>query len=151
MLDREGNGNPLQYSCLENPRDGGAWWAAIYGVAQSRTRLKQVSSSSSSSRKYLLNNWKYHSFHKTVSLFSSAYFGDTSILPVRVETESHGSWLSLGHMGITYPTRLCPLLTHSLFLKDFSIPLSVCVREHKCHFIYFFLFFLFLRFKMFYF
>ena len=36
----EGNGNPLHYSCLENPRDDGAWWAAIYGVTQSRTRLK---------------------------------------------------------------------------------------------------------------
>ena len=36
----EGNGNLLQCSCLENPRDGGAWWAAVYGVAQSRTRLK---------------------------------------------------------------------------------------------------------------
>ena len=36
----EGNGNPLQYSCLENPRDGGARWAAVYGVAQSQTRLK---------------------------------------------------------------------------------------------------------------
>ena len=36
----EGNSNPLQYSCLENPRDGGAWLAAVYGVAQSRTRLK---------------------------------------------------------------------------------------------------------------
>ena len=45
----EGNGNPLQYSCLENPRDGGAWWAAVSGVAQSRTRLKRLSSSSSSS------------------------------------------------------------------------------------------------------
>ena len=44
----EGNGNPLQCSCLENPRDGEAWWAAIYGVAQSRTRLKWLSSSSSS-------------------------------------------------------------------------------------------------------
>ena len=43
----EGNGNPLQCSCLENPRDGGAWWAAVYGVAQSLTRLKQLSSSSS--------------------------------------------------------------------------------------------------------
>ena len=43
----EGNGNPLQYSCLENPRDRGAWWVAIYGVAQSRTRLKWLSSSSS--------------------------------------------------------------------------------------------------------
>ena len=46
----EGNGNPLQCSRLENPRNRGAWWAAVYGVAQSRTRLKQLSSSSSSSR-----------------------------------------------------------------------------------------------------
>ena len=44
----EGNGNPLQCSCLENPRDGGAWWAAVYGVAQSWTWLKRLSSSSSS-------------------------------------------------------------------------------------------------------
>ena len=36
----EGNGDPLQCSCLENPRDGGAWWAAVYGVTQSQTRLK---------------------------------------------------------------------------------------------------------------
>ena len=42
----EGNGNPLQYSCLENPVDRGTWWAAGYGVAQSRTRLKRLSSSS---------------------------------------------------------------------------------------------------------
>ena len=42
----EGNGSPLQCSCLENPRDSGAWWAAVYGVAQSRTRLKRLSSSS---------------------------------------------------------------------------------------------------------
>ena len=47
----EGNGNPLQCSCLENPRDGGAWWADVYGVVQSRTRLKRLSSSSSSSSK----------------------------------------------------------------------------------------------------
>ena len=45
----EGNGNPLQCSCLENPSDGGAWWAAVYGVTQSQTRLKRLSSSSSSS------------------------------------------------------------------------------------------------------
>ena len=44
----EGNGSPLQCSCLENPRDGGVWWAAVYGVAQSQTRLKRLSSSSSS-------------------------------------------------------------------------------------------------------
>ena len=42
----EGNGNPFQCSRLENPREGGAWWAAVYGVAQSQTRLKQLSSSS---------------------------------------------------------------------------------------------------------
>ena len=45
----EGNGNPLQCSCLENPRDGGAWWAAFYGVTQSQTRLKRLSSSSRTS------------------------------------------------------------------------------------------------------
>ena len=48
---REGNGNPLQHSCLENPRDGGAWWAAVCGVAQSRTWLKWLSSSSSMEEK----------------------------------------------------------------------------------------------------
>ena len=46
----KGNGNPLQCSCLENPRDGGAWWAAIHGVALSWTRLKRLSSSSRHSR-----------------------------------------------------------------------------------------------------
>ena len=46
----EGNGKPLQCSCLENPRNGGAWWAAIYGAAQSWTRLKRLSSNSSRSR-----------------------------------------------------------------------------------------------------
>ena len=44
-----GNGTPLQCACLENPRDGGAWWAAVYGVTQSWTQLKRLSSSSSSS------------------------------------------------------------------------------------------------------
>ena len=63
----EGNGNPLQYSCLESPVDKGAWWAAIYGVAQSRTRLKQLSNSSRSSNSHgynescymRLSNFKY--------------------------------------------------------------------------------------------
>ena len=69
----EGNGNPLQFSCLENPRDRAAWWAAIYGVAQSRTRLKRLSSSMGKQKNNLsftfiwnyntgkLLNWhKYH-------------------------------------------------------------------------------------------
>ena len=50
----EGNGNPLQCSRLENPRDGGAWWAAVHGVAQSRTRLKWLRRSSSSSKIFFI-------------------------------------------------------------------------------------------------
>ena len=53
----EGNGNPLQCSCLENPRDGGAWWATVYGVTQNRTRLKRLSSSSS--LQYVVLNSSY--------------------------------------------------------------------------------------------
>ena len=58
----EGNGNPFQCSCLENPRDGGAWWAAVYGVAQSWTQLKRLSSSSSSIR--TLQREKYLSYEQ---------------------------------------------------------------------------------------
>ena len=64
FIHGEGNGNPLQRSCLENPRDGAAWWAAVYGVAQSRTRLKRLSSSSSSKIKSAtvctVSPFKYH-------------------------------------------------------------------------------------------
>ena len=55
LCSGEGNGNPLQCSCLENPRDRGAWRAAIYGVAQSRTRRKQISSSSRIPQAYVFN------------------------------------------------------------------------------------------------
>ena len=60
----EGNSNPLQGSCLENPRDGGAWWAAVYGVAQSWTRLKWLSSSSS---RYIIIRRKWFDSTKLVS------------------------------------------------------------------------------------
>ena len=53
----EGNGNPLQYSCLENPVDSGAWWAAVYGVAHSQTRLKWLSSSSRHLKSALTFKW----------------------------------------------------------------------------------------------
>ena len=52
----KGNGNPSQCSCLENPRDGGAWWAAVYGIAQSQTQLKRLSSSSKNTMKKLLSS-----------------------------------------------------------------------------------------------
>ena len=66
----ERNGNPLQYSCLENPEDGAAWWAAIYGVAQSQTRLRWLSSSSSNllygpALTFIHDYWKNHSFDYT--------------------------------------------------------------------------------------
>ena len=58
----EGNGTPLQYSCLENPMDRGAWWAAVHGVAKSRTRLKRLSSSSS-------NILEMYTFYDAVHLY----------------------------------------------------------------------------------
>ena len=84
----EGNGNPFQCSCLENPRDREAWWAAVYGVAQSQTRLKWLSSSSSTGTHALIN-WHFgkwglcsqcaalpvqHRGSRHKSLFQKAYF-----------------------------------------------------------------------------
>ena len=90
----EGNGNPLQYSCLKNPLDGGAWWAAIYGVAQSRTRLKRLSSSSSSSLLYGFSWW--------LRSKESAYnAGDFSLIPGsgRSPGEGNGSPLQCSCLG----------------------------------------------------
>ena len=67
----EGNGNPPQCSCLENPRDRGAWWAAVYGVAQSRTQLKRLSSSSSSSNSSKPSNLKCYIFSWVVGTRTS--------------------------------------------------------------------------------
>ena len=69
----EGNGNPLQCSCLENRRDGGSWWAAISGVAQSRTQLKPLSSSSSSA---IQQNCIVYSFY---------ILGTTNLCPASVK------------------------------------------------------------------
>ena len=75
----EGNGSPLQCSCLETPRDGGAWWAAVYGVAQSRTRLKRLSSSSSSrTMSAVLQKRQSNQIH---FLFSVPFASITSNLP----------------------------------------------------------------------
>ena len=70
----EGNGNPLQCFCLENPKDGGAWWAAVYGVAQSRTWLKRLSSSSSrshlvSSLVWIILERVHHYLHFSCNVF----------------------------------------------------------------------------------
>ena len=73
----EGNGNPLQCSCLENPRDGGVWWAAVYGMAQSRTRLTWLSSSSSipSALLYLqLSNCRSWDFSASIIVWESILY-----------------------------------------------------------------------------
>ena len=69
----EGNGNPFQCSCLENPRDRGAWWAAVYGVTQSRTRLKRLGSSSSRLDTYLIRKSKEHNLLSTALCMPQKY------------------------------------------------------------------------------
>ena len=70
----EGNGNPLQCSCLENLRDGRAWWAAVCGVAQSQTRLKQLSSSSSS-LEWWKSAFKTHDMYNPTELHCLIWIG----------------------------------------------------------------------------
>ena len=91
----EGNGNPLQCSCLENPRDGGAWSAAVYGVAQSRTRLKRLSSSSR--QVYVQVGFPGGSVVKN----SSANAGDTGSIPGwgRSPEEGNGNPLQYSCLG----------------------------------------------------
>ena len=72
----EGNGNPLQCSCLENPRGEGAWWAAVYGVAQSWTRLKRLSSSSRAS----VRIWVY--VEDSISTWTHTGFSDELIFTI---------------------------------------------------------------------
>ena len=69
----EGNGDPLQYSCLENPRDGGAWWAAVYGIAQGQTQLKRLSSSSSNCAQNFISIVSFNS-HNRLYMGSLLYY-----------------------------------------------------------------------------
>ena len=92
----EGNGNPLQYSCLENPRDGGAWWAAIYGVAQSQTWLKRLSSSSSSrkekSTKTESDIGLWHNFPGPKRSFGYVVWDSWGIMPESLWRGLSGQW-----------------------------------------------------------
>ena len=81
----EGNGNPFQCSCLENPRDGGAWWAAVYGVAQSRTQLKQLSSSSS----LLRVPWTVRSNQSILKEINSEYSLEGLMLKLKLQYFDH--------------------------------------------------------------
>ena len=107
----EGNGDPLQCSCLENPRDGGAWWAAVYGVAQSRTQLTRLSSSSSSSSSNII---KVVRIKLRISIRCS---------PVHPQVV----WLSLFCTNLYLLGRLLP------FLKDKELNLFMVIKNciHK--------------------
>ena len=84
----EGNGNPFQCSCLENPKEGGAWWAAVYGVSQSRTRLKRLSSIK----------------EKAVALHSSTLAWKTPWMeePGRLQSMGSLSWTRLSNFTFTF-------------------------------------------------
>ena len=77
----EGNGNPIQCSCLENPRDGGAWWAVVYGVAQSQTRLKRPNSSSSSWEKKTIQICNYEIVRAVLMALEGTYTRERTLLP----------------------------------------------------------------------
>ena len=86
----EGNGNPLQCSCLENPRDGEAWWAAVYGVAQSRTRLKRLSSSSSNSwLRMNLTFFLIHTYTAPAVYSDGKKLSTLSVVPLLVNVTNH--------------------------------------------------------------
>ena len=115
----EGNSNPLQCSCLENPRDGGAWWAAVYGVAQSQTGLKQLSSSSSI--------W-YLSFWLTlfsVIIFISIHVAANGII-------SFFLWLC----NIPLHVNICVIIhTHTHTHPTYSLPIHLSVDIYYLHFL----------------
>ena len=101
----EGNGNPLKCSCLENPRDGRAWWAAVYGVAQSQTRLKCLSSSSSSNH--------------VLSVTASLPFHTLLPLP--------------GGLCLSHITTFI-YLTHTEYLLCQEMPVGSCLAHNKSSF-----------------
>ena len=101
----ESNGTPLQCSCLENPRDGGAWWAAVYGVSQSRTRLKRLSSSSSWEELCLLRHRRASTWNSRVS-----FSADRSSVSLRLpgfwpQGGQHGAASTPGRLLTTQATR----------------------------------------------
>ena len=124
----EGNGNPLQCSCLENPRDGGAWWAAVYGVAQSRTRLKRLSSSSSSSSTSKRNKWKpcwLERKNKTAPIAKWHYHIENWMLLEIIESAMSQYTRS------TYNNHICVLTVYARKPKLKSLTLFIIMTRSK--------------------
>ena len=100
----EGNGNPLQCSCLESPRDGGAWWATVYGVAQSQTRLKRLSSSRMWKLKYDINE-----------ILQETRFTDTENRLVVAKTGGGMEWkFGVSRWKLVYMEQINKILLYSI-------------------------------------
>ena len=124
----EGNGNPLQCTCLEDPRDGGAWLAAVYGVAQSQTRLKRLSSSSSSIHISLLPSWV--SLSPPTPSHCSQLSQSTRLSSLNQTANSH--WLSTLHMVIYLFQCYCLNSPHPLPPQLWPQVCSLCLCLHCC-------------------
>ena len=140
----EGNGNLLHYSCLENPRNGGAWWAAICGVAQSRTRLKQLSSSNSSVICIFflaqpLLSFFILSYHSSFYLYPD--FPNFGCIPRSEIAVSYGNWIpwteepgrlqstgsqGVGHDWATFSDSLMVILCFNLLRTPQTVVHSGC-------------------------
>ena len=108
----EGNGNPLQCSCLENPKDGGAWWADICEVAQSRTRLKWLSSSST----YLPYSWNSVQLLSRVQLFVTPW---TATHQASLSITNFQSLLKFMSIDLVMPSN------HLIFCRTLLLPPSI--------------------------
>ena len=116
---------PLQCSCLENPRDGGAWWAAVYGVAQSRTLTRRSSSSSSSS------SCLFILFLYNISCFSFIHIIYES-LPLIV-IWGHYEYCCYNHMFITNIINIIYMSFHLYVCKHMGFPGSSAGKESVCN------------------
>ena len=130
----EGGGNPLQCSCLENPRDGAAWWAAVYGVVQSQTRLKRLSSSLSSSRRPASWGFPDNSAGKE----SACHAGDPGSIPGLQRSAGEGicypfqdSWASLVAQLVKNPPAMWKTWVRSLGWEDSPGEVKGCLLQYS--------------------
>ena len=109
----EGNGNPLQCSCLENPRDGGAWWVAVSGVAQSRTRLKRLSSSSNCLAHFFFLQLKSRVFPNTLQV--------NTILALLIPLRLKWRWMVSAQRAANAKETICELYGQKKQCLYFSV------------------------------
>ena len=125
----EGNGNPLQCFCLENPRDGEAWWAAVYGVAQSKTRLKRLGSSSSihvSILFQILFLVQFSSVAQSVWYFVTPR---TAACQASLSINNSQSWLKLMSIELVMPSNHLILCRHHLLSPSIFPSIRVFSNE----------------------